>query len=202
MMHALALVLGLLEPRFAGADTTYGRIDGDLSLSIGAGTSIGPRGLTGVADLRLRFLETAGVFGSYEEGFGGPAEPTRLLVGGLELRPLFLGRWLQGLELQRSFGDLLVDSFGLEIGAFASQPQGGSFADRVGIQLGLGLELPLMARATGLWIGLHGGVRYSDWGLGRGEDTALDRALYLQITLAWHQTIATHLVDAFDRGSD
>lgn len=197
----LLVVLGALDAVPLGSDATFGRIDGDLTLVIGAGATLGPRGVRGNGDLRLRFLDSAGLFFGYEDGFGGSAEPTRVLYTGLELRPLFLGRWLQGLELQRSFGDLVIDSFGLEIGGFASQPQSGAIGDRLGVQLGLGLEVPLLARATGPWLGLHGGVRYSDAGLARGDETALDRALFLSITLAWHQVLATHLVDAGDLGS-
>lgn len=199
MIAATALVLGALDAGLLGPDPTFGRIDGDLTLSIGAGTTLGPRGVRGNADLRLRLLDSAGIFFGYEDGFGGSAEPTRAFYTGLELRPLFLARWTQGLELQRGFADLLIDSFGLEIGGFASQPQGGAIGDRLGLQLGVGLEVPILARSSGPWIGLHGGVRYSDAGLGRGEDSALDRALYLSITLAWHQVFATNLVGAGSR---
>lgn len=201
MMIALALVLGALDAAPLGADPTAGRIDGDLTLTIGAGATLGPRGVRATADMRLRLLDSAGIFFGYEDGFGGSAEPTRVLYTGLELRPLFLARWTQGLELQRGFGDLLIDSFGLEIGGFTSQPQNRPMGDRLGLQLGLGIEAPLLSRATGPWIGLHGGIRYSDQGLARGDQTALDRALYLSITLAWHQVFATHSVDAGDVGS-
>ncbi len=196
----VALVLGLLDAAPLGSDATFGRIEGDVTLSLGVGATIGPRGVRANADFRLRFLDSVGIFFGYEEGFGS-AEPTRVLYTGLELRPLFLGRWLQGLEMQRSFGDLLIDSFGLELGGFALQPQNGAIGDRLGLQLGLGLEVPIMARASGLWIGFHGGIRYSDLGLARGEETALDRAGYLSITLAWHQVVGVHLVDAGDESA-
>ncbi len=201
MIGTLALVLGALDAAPLSPDPTVGRIDGDLTVSIGAGATLGPRGVRATADMRLRLLDSAGLFFGYEDCFGSSAEPTRVLYTGLELRPLFLARWSQGLELQRGFADLLIDSFGLEIGGFISQPQKGSIGDRVGLQLGLGLEVPLLARAIGPWIGLHGGIRYSDAGLARGDETALDRALYLSITLAWHQVLAAHLVDAGDLGS-
>jgi len=95
--------------------------------------------------------------------------------------------------------DLALDSFGLELGAIFAQPIGGSFAERPGMQAGLGLELPVFARASGLWIGLHGGVRWSDAALGEGTVRGpVDRAGYLSITLAWHQFFGAHAVDFGD----
>ena len=77
----------------------------------------------------MRYLETAGLFLTYEDGaiFGNAAEPVRVLAGGLELRPLFLGRWLTGRELGNARLDLALDSLGLELGGFFAQPQAGSF---------------------------------------------------------------------------
>src|ERR1019366_6992085 len=70
------------------------------------------------------------------------AEPTRVLAAGLELRPLFLFRWLTGRETQRARVDLVVDSLGLELGAVFTQPAGTSFASQAGMQAALGLEVP------------------------------------------------------------
>ena len=182
-------------------DTAYGRIDGDLGASLGAGTTAGSRGLRGAADLRLRYLDTAGVFVSYEEGplFGSPAEPQRVLVGGLELRPLFLARWLNGAEVGWDRLDLAIDSLGLELGAVAEQPAGRPFGSRPGLQLGLGLELPVGTNASGPWIGLHGGVRWGYSALeGEPVQDANDRALFLMITLAYHQIFGAHVVDVGD----
>src|SRR4051812_22937377 len=83
-----------------GSDTSHGRIDGDLSASAGLGATFGPRGPRAAADLRLRYLWTAGIYVTYEDGplFGSAAEPRRVFGTGLELRPLFLARWLQGLD--------------------------------------------------------------------------------------------------------
>ena len=62
------------------------------------------------------------------------------------------------------------------------------------------VELPVLASATGPWIGLHGGVRWSDAAMS-GEPLVgpSDRALFLSITLAWHQLFLAHAVDAGDR---
>src|SRR3954454_20003909 len=94
-----------------GPDTSHGRIDGDLSASLGAGASFGPRGPRGAADLRLRYLWTAGLFATYEDGplFSSSAEPRRALATGIELRPLFLVRWLQGYDSGNAYVDLTLD---------------------------------------------------------------------------------------------
>ena len=168
----------------------------------GVGLTVGPRSPRAAVDLRFRYLETAGLFVSYEEGsiFGSGAEPVRVLSGGLELRPLFLGRWLTGRELGIARLDLALDSIGFELGGFFAQPQGETFGQRPGLQAGLGLEIPVLARASGPWIGLHGGIRFSDNALGGGPTSdPADRALFLSITLAWHQIVGVHAVDALDK---
>lgn len=201
------LVASLLPfPRDARAqdtvDPSYGRIEGDLTLALGLGATVAPSGARGEGELRLRYLESAGLFAAYEDGplLGGSAEPQRVLATGLEVRPLFLYRWLQGHEMQRAWLDLTLDSFGLEIAATWSQPAGSSFASQSGLQAGLGLEVPILPHATGPWIGLHGGLRWSQAALESGATSSPDdRAAFLAITLAWHQLIATHLVDVGDR---
>jgi hypothetical protein len=177
-------------------------MDGDVGLVAGLGMAVGPHDPRGAVDLRARYLEVAGLFFTYEDGsiFGGGANPVRVLAGGLELRPLFLGRWLTGRELGIPRVDLMIDSLGLEIGAMFAQAPAGSFGERPGLQVGFGLEIPLLERASGPWIGLHGGLRWSDAVLEGGPiRDASDRAAFLSITLAWHQIVGAHAVDVNDR---
>jgi hypothetical protein len=191
-----------VTPPSAKPDTTYGRIDGDLGVVAGVGITVGPDAPRGSAELRVRYLETAGLFFTYEDGslFGSGAEPVRVLAGGLELRPLFLGRWLTGREIGNARVDLALDSLGFELGGFFAQPQGETFGQRPGFQAGLGLELPLLERASGPWIGLHGGIRFSDEALGGGPTSdPADRAFFLSISLQWHQIVGAHAVDPLDR---
>jgi hypothetical protein len=183
-------------------EPSYGRLQGDVTLVAGVGGVVAARGGRAESELRVRYLETVGVFASYEDGalFGSAAEPTRVLTTGLELRPLFLARWLTGLEARRARFDLVLDSLGLELGATFAQPAGTSFASRPGMQAGLGLEVPLLTQATGPWLGFHAGVRWSDTALASGDvATADDRSAYVAITLAWHQVVVTHLVDVGDQ---
>jgi hypothetical protein len=173
-----------------------------MSVVVGLGATVAARGARAASDLRLRYLDTAGVFGTYEDAsiFGTESDPKRVIAFGLELRPLFLGRWLQNKELGSPRIDLALDSVGLEIGPYFSQPIGASFAAKPGLQVGLGLELPVLAHASGPWIGLHGGIRWSDAALG-GEalQGPADRAAFLSITIAWHQFFGAHVVDVGDK---
>jgi hypothetical protein len=183
-------------------DTSFGRIDGDLGVVFGAGVAIGPRAPRGALDLRVRYIDTIGLFATYEDApvFGTSSDPRRVFSSGVELRPLFLGRWLTGREIASGRLDLAIDSIGIELGAVFAQPIGGEFPSRPGVQLGLGIELPFFASASGPWIGLHGGVRWSDAAIaGTGADAPADRAMYLAITLSWHQLFLAHAVDAGDR---
>ena len=190
-----------LPARLAGPDTAYGRVDGDLGIVVGAGVTFNARQPRGSAEIRLRYVDTVGLFGTYEDGFGvRSADPLRVLATGLEIRPLFLGRWVTGRELGLRWPDLVIDSLGLEVGAFFEQPLGQSFGSRPGLQAGLGLEIPLIGRASGPWIDVHGGARWSDGVLGGGPVLGpSDRALFLSVTLAYHQLFRAHLVDFNDR---
>lgn len=189
----------------ASPPPTYGRIDGDVAFVVGAGMVVAPRGVLAEAELRVRYLDSAGAFVTYEDAplVGSPAEPRRCIVAGVELRPMFLLRWLQGLETEHAALDLWIDSIGLELGALWLQPAGDGFGARAGVQFGLGMEVPLTGAATGPWVGLRGGLRWSDDALAFGAvRSADDRSAYLALTIAWHQLVATHLVDVGDEAPE
>lgn len=203
---AVVVALGLAglagTARAAGPDTSYGRIDGDLSGSLGVGATFGPREPRAAVDLRLRYLWTAGVFATYEDAplIGAASDPRRVFATGIELRPLFLVRWLQGLEIGQPHLDLTIDSFALELGAAFVQPPGRPFGSRPGLQAGLGLQVPVLPNATGPVIGIHGGARWSDAALSGADIVGpSDRSLYLLVTVAWQQVFGAHVVDLGDR---
>jgi hypothetical protein len=205
-LAVLATVVGCLcLGRGARAETvepSYGRLEGDVTLVVGAGGAVASGGPRVEGELRARYLESAGVFGTYEDGtmFGSSGSPRRVIAGGLELRPLFLYRWLRGHETRRARLDLAIDSIGLELGLTWQEPAGGPFVSTPGLQVGLGVEVPLLLDATGLWLAFHGGIRWSDETLASGVvDTSDHREAYLSITLAWHQVVSAHLVDVGDR---
>src|SRR5580698_9457871 len=72
-----ALAVTALGEQAEAADPSYGRVDGDLTLVAALGATVAPRGMRGEGELRLRYLETAGVFLSYEDGatLGAGTEP-------------------------------------------------------------------------------------------------------------------------------
>jgi len=183
-------------------EPSYGRVQGDVTLVVGAGGAVASGGPRAEGELRARYLESAGIFGTYEDGpmVGSSAAPHRIIAAGLELRPLFLYRWLQGHETQRARLDLAIDSIGLELGFTWQQPQNGPFASTPGFQAGLGVEVPLLLDATGLWLAFHGGIRWSDEALASSlVETHQQREAFLSITLAWHQVVVAHIVDVGDR---
>jgi hypothetical protein len=197
---SLALPAGVARAQ-GRPEPTYGRLQGDLTLVAGLGGVVAARGGRAEGELRVRYLETAGLFATYEDGalVSSAAEPTRVLSTGLELRPLFLARWLTGLESRRARVDLVLDSLGLELGATFAQPAGTSFGSRAGLQAGLGVEVPILAQASGPWLGFHAGVRWSEAALASGVvSSADDRSGFVAITLAWHQVVVTHVVDEGD----
>jgi hypothetical protein len=200
----VVLAMGLcgIDARGEGAEATYGRLGGDVTLVAAAGGVIASGGPRIEGELRVRYLESAGIFATYEDGSfaGASADPQRVLAAGLELRPLFLARWLKGHETAQPLLDLTVDSIGLELGATVLQPARASFGARSGIEVGLGVEVPLAARADGPWVGVHGGVRWSDEALASARvNGASDREGYVAVSIAWHQVVATHIVDVSDR---
>jgi len=198
---ALAAGSGAARGQSVATDPSHGRVEGDVALVCGAGIVVAPRAPRAEAGLRVRYLESLGVFGSYEDApvVGSASEPKRLFAAGLELRPIFIFRWLRGYETERARLDLALDSIGFELGAFFAQPMGAAFEREPGIQAGLGIEVPILPRPTGPWIGLHGGLRWSAGALASGVVQSVDdRSAYLVITLAWHQLIVAHVVDAGD----
>lgn len=189
------------DPDEENVDPTHGRLAGDVSFVLGVGATVAPRTPRATLDVRARYLDVIGVFGTYEDALGAAnAEPQRVIATGLEVRPLFLGRWLQGMHSGAATLDLMLDSFGLEIGAAFQKPQGASFGTRPALQTGLGFEVPLFAQAQGLWLGAHGGARFGDRALEASSvDSPVDRSLFVGLTLAFHAYVDVHLVDRKDR---
>ena len=93
-----------------------GRFDGDvwLSAALYGGvrlTTDDAQGL-GALEVRARYLDSAGFFVT------GELVSTHLGFSlGVDLRPLFLARFLTGRTLSVRFWDLLVDSLGIDLGA-------------------------------------------------------------------------------------
>jgi hypothetical protein len=197
----VGVALSTGRARADGTEPSYGRVAGDVTVVVGAGAVFDARGGRAEGEVRLRYLDSAGLFAAYEDApvIGSSAPTARVLATGLELRPLFLFRWLRGQETHRAWMDLTLDSFGLELGATFQQPSGGTFGSQRGVAAGLGLEVPILPDATGPWIGIHGGLRWSEEALASGDvNSSGARTAYVAITLAWHQVVIAHVVDVGD----
>lgn len=181
---------------------SHGRLKGDVTIAPGVGVALGPRAPRLAGELRLRYVESIGIFGTYEDGasFGLDSEPKRVISVGTELRPLFWGRFLQGAEWGMARPDLTLDSLALELGAFFQQPGGAQLGDKPGFQFGLGLETPILEQARGPWIGVHAAMRLSDAALGGASiEGPADRAFVVSISLSWHELLRVGVVDMGDR---
>ncbi len=201
-LAAFVLIVGLAGSRAARAapqhsapskkmaDTSYGRFDGGVSLAAGLGASISASGPRVAADTRIRYIDTVGVFFTYEAGLGVPdrAAQSHILAAGIELRPLFLSRWALGLDYGSRYVDLFIDSLAVEMAPYwvignarnSLQP---------GFQTSIGFGLPLMGQASGLMIGFHGGLRWTPDDL-TGGDRSPERQPFATLILGWQQPIA------------
>ncbi|MBX3273712.1 MAG: hypothetical protein KF729_25835 [Sandaracinaceae bacterium] len=149
-MRALSLTLALIAlpaPGHAQGDGVYGRLAGDLALEAGLGGGVAFEGAdpigAAVLDLRARYLDMAGILASVEVR---PEGASRVAIG-VDLRPVWLARFVLGASLGDRFWDLLFDSIGLDLGV-ALTP----LDERVGaaLMVGFGLDVPLVFFGDGV----------------------------------------------------
>jgi hypothetical protein len=198
----IALVTGAAQARADddGADGVYGRLDGDL-LAIGeAGAAVSPEGSSLALGARALYLSTAGVYVRYLEGFEQrELAAQRSISGGVELRPLFLARFARDLEHGPAHLDLLLDSIALDVGAFWWASPGGGLRSFPGLEVALGLEMPILPDASGPHVGAMGSLRVTHGGAGGAADDDINfRASALIFTLSWHGVVDAGIVDAGD----
>ncbi len=158
------------------SDGVYGRFDGALSLSPHAGAELDfederARLLVGVA---ARYYAFFGLYVAYRESFDDDATTRHLLSGGVLVEPLFLLRFRKNAERGPAFWDLTLDSLSASGGYFVAAPREQSFGEESGFEAGLGMGVPLLARAPGPWLRLRGNVRFLD-----------ELAPALWLTLGW-----------------
>ncbi len=213
-LACLAALALLHTPTTAAAegDGAYGRLAGDLGLSLELGVSeaLGGEAVAGES-LAVRtaaiYLHTVGLAAQYNDALGAEVAPlARSVVGTLELRPLFLGRFAQDMERGPAHLDLFVDSFALGLGVYASWWRealcgGAASCTDHGMELALGFELPLLPRASSPFLALRGALRWSLL-----DPAPFDSALperprttgMLTLTLGYRHLFEVHLVDASD----
>jgi hypothetical protein len=165
---SLVLLVAAVSPSSARADegdTVYGRLEGDLVLSAGIGGGVafldrvGPD-VTGTTtiELRARLLDTGGLVIAPEWRLEGDSR----VVVGVDLRPLFLIRFLLNLQSGDRWVDLFVDSIGIDLGVAI-----GPLSSEVGLAtaVGLGVDVPLhvpdgvrggiFLRVAARWVGAN-----------------------------------------------
>lgn len=181
--HVTAPIKG--EARFSdrmrSGDGVYGRFDGDLFLSVGAGLEAS-HGVRPAIEVRALYYYSVGLVAGYADGFQEDAFLRRTAWLGLDLRPLFLPRWSLDKEFQLSFLDLTLDSISLGASAFLADPRHGDA--KVSVEFSAGFGVPLFLRAGGLWLEGRGFVRpaYEDARTG------------MLVTLAYYAPVLTPYV--------
>jgi hypothetical protein len=194
----VAALVALTATKAARADDdgVYGRLDGDLELRVEAGAAFASGGPSLAAGAAALYLGTAGLYVHYTDALGS-REPsvTRSIAFGVHFQPLFLARYGSDREHGPARLDLLVDSFGLEIGSFWAAPRGRGLLAEPGLELATTLAIPILASGNGPFLALRGALRLQQ----DEASSALDRAGIFSLTLSFHHTVTAHLVDAGDR---
>lgn len=139
-------------------DGVYGRLDGPFALALGASLEAAPASgaLRPGAVGTLRFFQTAGLGLGYSQAVMTEDPLERSLGVSLLLEPLFLLRWSRDGQWGHAFWDLLVDSVSLSGGLLLAEPRDGTLGDAAAFRGGLGLGVPLLARASGPWLRVGG----------------------------------------------
>jgi hypothetical protein len=80
------------------------------------------------------------------------------------VRPAFIPRWSNNLEVGSSLVDLVIDSISLGVGGYFREPRGRSLGDRRGFEMSLGVGVPFTGKVEGPWFGARGLLRWDDPG--------------------------------------
>ncbi|HKQ71391.1 MAG TPA: hypothetical protein VJT73_18735 [Polyangiaceae bacterium] len=201
-----AAFAALLAPSMAaaetekGADGVYGRLDGDVDIALAAGPAWSQGGASGALFGRFSYLQTAGAYVAFTDSLGSDsAVPRRSFGLGVSVRPFFLPRW--GLDLQRgpAILDLTIDSTTIDLGVLWPSDPTGHLTEKPGVELALAVEVPLVGRAAGPFLGARGALRWSGPELAYGSDHPRGIGPAIFATVSWHLLADAHLVDAGDR---
>lgn len=193
-----ALAVAVASPCAAEGDGAYGRIDGDLAwqIDLGAGLRNGSPGASLSAS--TRYLDTAGLYVSGFLPWSEHRDRPRTASCGVELRPLFLPRFLKNLEHGPPLLDLTLDSTALRLGALVSSSHDASFRTP-GWEAALQLGAPLTSSASGPWLRFGAALQWSHASL--AGSPARGAASLWTVALAWQGLLDAGLVDLDDRSA-
>lgn len=177
-------------------DGVYGRFDGDLDVGLALGLEADDDANRGVARLSLHYFSMIGVYSTYSDAFSDDAGLQRIFAVGVDLRPAFVPRWSRDMQHGPGVLDLTLDSISLGLGVWWAKPmeeaprnprRGTSFGDVRGFETSLGLGVPLLGQASGLWVEARGLLRWADPARAPGEDAEAVGV----VMLSWHQLFLT-----------
>lgn len=195
---ALTVLAATSAAHAAPNDGVYGRLDGDLGLSLGAGVGVAKGGALAALLGRAIFLDSVGMYASYVDALDAERSLSRSFSVGVELRPLFLARWANGLETGPATLDLAIDSLALDIGAFWSSPARSSSPSTPGLEIASGFEVPLLGRASGPWVGIRGALRWKASDFAGTGGNASERGAIAMLTFSWQGRVTSRIADAGD----
>ena len=196
--RALApFVFAVLAPTLALAqqpdDGAYGRMSGDSAVQVDVGVSVHRTKSTALTSLAVRYLHTAGLYATALDFIpSGSNDPRWLLSYGVEIRPMFLPRFLKNFEHGPARWDLTLDSLSLRVGSVS----GKDYPFRSpGFEVGIGIGVPLVRNVEGPWLSAMGAMQWSHADLARDPGPAS----VLALMIGWQSTFNTNLVHLRDR---
>ena len=170
-------------PPRAASDGVYGRFSGNTDLSLKLGGLISDSRVAGSVGASAHYYSLIGVTGDYSESLVADAAHSRSFSVGTELRPLFLPRWVLGLERGPAWLDLTLDSTCVGFGAYFTDA-GTELEDTRGVWLSFGMGAPLLGQAAGPWLELRLVRRFPDHDA-HGDEPRNAMMFYL----SWHHVM-------------
>ena len=161
----------------------------------------------------ISYLSSIAIVSQYNEGFGTDQPLRRSVMGGVEVRPLFMGRWARDMQHGPPHLDLFVDSLALGLGLYRSWLQGplctatsgapplpsapGGCRDD-GMELSASLDVSLLPQANTPFIALRGALRWSMLDRSAIYDVPTPSGM-LTLSFGYRHLFPIGLVDAADR---
>ncbi len=189
---------------FEPEDGGYGRLEGDLGLSVETGVSETFVGESIMTRAGVSYLSSIALVGQYNDTFElGVQSLHRSLLVAVEVRPLFLGRWAKDMQRGPAYLDLFVDSLALGLGLYRSWlrpghcPPNSAVCRDDGMELSLGLDMSLLPQADTPFIALRGALRWSLQDRSASLDAPPIQGM-VSLSLGYRHLFAVGAVDAGD----